>query len=68
MEHMDDHVAKPIPAVFHDILVSRLPASEKKLERHSEEGQIFVAAGTETTVWCLSVISRDPARSSNPAA
>ena len=66
MEHMDDHEAKPVPTIFHDILVSKLPAAEKKLDRICQEGQTFVAAGTETTAWCLSVITfyllRDPAK------
>jgi cytochrome P450 len=66
MEHMDDHDAKPIPTIFHDILVSKLPVEEKKLDRICQEGQTFVAAGTETTAWCLSVITfyllKDPVK------
>jgi cytochrome P450 len=56
MDHMNDHEDKQIPTIFHDILVSKLPPKEKKLERIYQEGQTFVAAGTETTAWTLSVI------------
>lgn len=56
MEHIDDHDAKPIPTIFHDIMVSKLPEREKKLDRLCQEGQTFIVAGTETTAWCLSVI------------
>jgi hypothetical protein len=52
MEHMDDHDAKPIPIIFHDIPLSKLPVAEKELDRIYQEGQTFVAAGTETTAWC----------------
>jgi cytochrome P450 len=66
MDHMDDHNEKSIPTIFHDILVSKLPEKEKKLDRICQEGQTFVAAGTETTAWCLSVITfhllSDPAK------
>lgn len=56
MEHIDDHDAKPIPTIFHDIMVNKLPEREKKLNRLCQEGQTFIVAGTETTAWCLSVI------------
>jgi cytochrome P450 len=66
MEHMDDHEDKQIPTMFHDILESKLPPAEKKLNRIYQEGQTFVAAGTETTAWSLSVIIfyllKDPVR------
>lgn len=54
---MDSHDAKPIPTIFHDILTSDLSQSEKTLDRLWQEGQTFVAAGTETTAWCLTVIT-----------
>lgn len=53
---MDDHENKQIPTIFHDILLSNLAPAEKKLDRIYQEGQTFVAAGTETTAWTLSVI------------
>ncbi len=66
MEHIDDHHVKPISTIFHDIMVSKLPEREKKLDRLCQEGQTFVVAGTETTAWCLSVICfhllKDPAK------
>jgi cytochrome P450 len=66
MDHMDDHEDKQIPTIFHDILVSKLPQAEKKLDRIYQEGQTFVAAGTETTAWTLSVtmfyLLKEPAK------
>jgi hypothetical protein len=66
MDHMDDHEDKQIPTIFHDILLSKLPPAEKKLDRIYQEGQTLVAAGTETTAWTLSVIMfyllNDPAK------
>jgi hypothetical protein len=66
MDHMDDHEDKQIPTIFHDILLSKLPPAEKKLDRIYQEGQTLVAAGTETTAWTLSVIMfyllKDPAK------
>lgn len=63
---MEDHDNKEIPTIFHDILRSDLALSEKKLERLCQEGQTFIAAGTETTAWCLTVITfyllKDPAK------
>jgi cytochrome P450 len=56
MAHMDDFEDKQVPTIFHDILISKLPAAEKKLDRIYQEGQTLVAAGTETTAWSLSVI------------
>jgi hypothetical protein len=38
MEHMDDHDVKLIPTIFHDILMSKLPEKEKKLDRIFQEG------------------------------
>jgi cytochrome P450 len=54
---MDDHKSKEVPNIFHDILRSDLAPSEKKLDRLCQEGQTFIAAGTETTAWCLTVIT-----------
>ncbi|PMD38683.1 cytochrome P450 [Hyaloscypha variabilis F] len=66
MDHMNDHEDKQIPTIFHDILLSKLPPAEKKLDRIYQEGQTLVAAGTETTAWTLSVIMfyllKDPAK------
>jgi len=44
------------PTIFHEILSSDLPLSEKKLDRLWQEGQTIVGAGTETTAWTMSVI------------
>ncbi|KAL1863207.1 hypothetical protein Plec18170_000037 [Paecilomyces lecythidis] len=41
--------------IFHDILNSNLPESEKRLDRLAQEGQVVVGAGTETTSWALTV-------------
>jgi cytochrome P450 len=57
MRDMDSHKEKSIPTVFHDVISSDLPAREKTLDRLYQEGQTFVAAGTETTAWCLTVIT-----------
>jgi len=45
------------PTIFHELLEKDLPASEKSMSRLVQEGQIIVSAGTETTAWCLSVIT-----------
>lgn len=37
------------PTIFHELLQSDVPASEKSLSRLVQEGQIVVSAGTETT-------------------
>lgn len=54
---MESHKKKTIPTIIHDILESDLPEREKTLDRLWQEGQTFVAAGTETTAWCLTVIT-----------
>lgn len=41
--------------IFHDVLDSDMPASEKKLERMWQEGMVVVGAGTDTTAWTLVV-------------
>lgn len=43
--------------IFQAILDSDLPASEKTLERLEGEGSVVVAAGSETTARCLSVVT-----------
>ncbi|RDW57302.1 hypothetical protein BP5796_12752 [Coleophoma crateriformis] len=57
MKEMESHSSKPIPTIFHDIINSDLAPKEKTLDRLWQEGQTFVAAGTETTAWCLTVIT-----------
>ncbi|OGM48078.1 hypothetical protein ABOM_002892 [Aspergillus bombycis] len=42
--------------IFHDVLDSGMPASEKKLERMWQEGMVVVGAGTDTTAWTLVVV------------
>lgn len=41
--------------IFHEILASKLPASEKSATRLWQDGQVTVIAGTLTTAWALSV-------------
>jgi cytochrome P450 len=44
--------------IFHELLENEsLPAREKSMRRLVQEGQIIVSAGTETTAWCLSVLT-----------
>lgn len=43
------------PTIFHEILESKLPESEKTLERLSDEAISIVSAGGETTSWALTV-------------
>ncbi|KAI9051880.1 hypothetical protein LZ554_004136 [Drepanopeziza brunnea f. sp. 'monogermtubi'] len=57
MQDTASYREKAIPTVFHDILEADLPAAEKCIDRLMQEGQTFVAAGTETTAWCLTVIT-----------
>jgi cytochrome P450 len=57
MDHLDEHDGKSIPTIFHDILKSDLAPHEKTPDRLWQEGQTFVAAGTETTAWALTVIT-----------
>jgi cytochrome P450 len=41
--------------IFHHVLSSTMPPSEKRLERLWQEGMVVVGAGTETTAWTLVV-------------
>ena len=43
------------PTIFHEILDSKLPESEKTVRRLRDEAWIVVGAGTLTTAWTLSV-------------
>ncbi len=43
------------PTLFHEILQSSLPESDKSVSRLKDEAGIVVAAGTLTTSWALSV-------------
>lgn len=43
------------PTIFHEIINSDLPASEKSTSRLAQDGQVMVIAGTLTTAWTLSV-------------
>lgn len=45
----------PHPTVFHEILSSSLPESEKSVGRLRDEAVVVVGAGTSTTSWALSV-------------
>jgi len=41
--------------IFHHVLASDMPTSEKSLDRLWQEGMVVVGAGTETTAWTLVV-------------
>ncbi|KAF2681339.1 cytochrome P450 [Lentithecium fluviatile CBS 122367] len=41
--------------IFHTLLQSDLPTSEKETSRLAEEAVLIVGAGTHTTSWCLTV-------------
>jgi cytochrome P450 len=43
------------PTIFHEILSSKLPETEKSVPRLAQDGQVTVVAGTLTTAWALSV-------------
>ena len=43
------------PTLFHEILQSNLPESDKSVNRLKDEASIVVGAGTVTTAWALSV-------------
>ena len=45
----------PHPTIFHEILSSSLPESEKTVNRLSHEARLIVGAGTITTSWALCV-------------
>lgn len=45
------------PTLFHELLQGDVPSSEKSVKRLVQEAQIVVSAGTETSAWCLSVIT-----------
>lgn len=45
----------PHPTLFHEILQSNLPESDKTVSRLKDEAAIVVGAGTLTTAWALSV-------------
>ena len=49
---------KETPTIFHELLQQKnVPASEKSMSRLVQEAQIVVSAGTETTAWCMSVVT-----------
>lgn len=39
--------------IFHELLAGNLPDKEKTLARLSQESQVLVGAGTETTAWSM---------------
>lgn len=45
------------PTIFHEILDSKLPESDKSHARLSDEAQVLMMAGTLTTAWVLEVSS-----------
>ncbi|KAL3420072.1 cytochrome P450 [Phlyctema vagabunda] len=53
----DGHKQVSHGTIFHEILNSKLPDSEKTPTRLWQDGQVTVIAGTLTTAWALSVIT-----------
>lgn len=53
-EDIQNNVPKTRMTVFHDLLTSTLPESEKGTERLGMESQALVGAGMETTAWSKS--------------
>lgn len=51
------HNAGPQRTIFHELLESDLPESEKGLERLWQEGQVVVGAGADTTANTLNTIT-----------
>ena len=45
------------PTIFHELLNSNLPDSEKSVERLTDEAQVIIGAGQETLAWILTVIT-----------
>jgi cytochrome P450 len=45
------------PTIFHELLNSNLPDSEKSVERLTDEAQTVIGAGQETVAWILTVIT-----------
>lgn len=54
-EDIRRNVPKSRTTVFHDLLTSNLPESEKSTERLGMEAQALVGAGIETTAWSESI-------------
>lgn len=52
-----DHESASHPTIFHEILQSDLPPSEKSLTRLADEGQTLVGAGQVTTAHYLRVLA-----------
>jgi cytochrome P450 len=46
---------KPYLTIFHELLESDLPPSEKGVQRLGDEAQTILGAGLETTAWALTV-------------
>ncbi|CZR61295.1 related to cytochrome P450 CYP3/CYP5/CYP6/CYP9 subfamilies [Phialocephala subalpina] len=45
------------PTIFHELLNSKLPESEKGVLRLAEEAQTIIVAGQETIAWALTVVT-----------
>ncbi|KAF2109560.1 cytochrome P450 [Lophiotrema nucula] len=56
-EGFDKNIGDGSKTIFHTLLQSDLPASEKDTLRLAEEAVLLVGAGTHTTSWCLTVIT-----------
>jgi len=51
----DNYKDRSHPTIFHSILSSKLPESEKSITRLSDDAQVLMMAGTLTTAWVLEV-------------
>lgn len=51
-EDVNLNAPKSRTTVFHELLTSDLPDSEKEVERMGMEAQSLVGAGIETVTWC----------------
>jgi len=57
LETKDPNADKSTKTIFHTLRDSSLPSHEKTLDRLSDEGEILVGAGSETTAKTLTTIS-----------
>ncbi|KAF2210325.1 hypothetical protein CERZMDRAFT_99390 [Cercospora zeae-maydis SCOH1-5] len=54
---VDENGLPIAPTLFHELLISDLPAQEKGVKRMAQEANVVISAGSETTAWTLSVLT-----------
>ncbi|KAM3420674.1 hypothetical protein BST61_g3929 [Cercospora zeina] len=54
---LDENGLPTAPTLFHELLISDLPAREKGVKRMAQEANVVISAGSETTAWTLSVLT-----------